>query len=420
MGAELSDAHEPQIEPQRAAERALRTLTPLERLASFRFAYLAIFIFIVAGVFTLRGLERALAQHFRGAVAAAVAVDPAEGPVAVQIDKRLRALLSDSAWIRYGQLRVRPIVIAADGRTLLFAGDGPLPALPASADLGAALLPANVDVQVSIPYNTALANGVLIAYASLLVATLALHTRRLARGQQATLDALVAARDAVADRAAGIERELSRVRSRLASVEPENEQHGHEIAVLGEERAALLARLGELEAREELLRRGSARAAELEEERRALEQLLEEASRDLGAKDGELEELRAQVKKAGKSAARSAKDAEALGRRFATLYKQIEVDERVLDEIGELGDESLRLRAEEVLKKLSDDPDNTIVRRKVGGLPPHLAVFELGFAGKGRIYFCKGQARRFRILLIGAKNTQNADLESLSRLPKGT
>jgi hypothetical protein len=130
--------------------------------------------------------------------------------------------------------------------------------------------------------------------------------------------------------------------------------------------------------------------------------------------------MRAQVKKASKSAARSAKDAEALGRRFAALYKQLEVDERALADIGELGDESLRLRAEEALKRLCDDPDNTIVRRKVGGLPPHLSVFELGFAGKGRIYFSKGQTRRFRILAVGAKNTQNADLDYLSRLPKGT
>ena len=130
--------------------------------------------------------------------------------------------------------------------------------------------------------------------------------------------------------------------------------------------------------------------------------------------------MRAQLKKAGKAALRSAKEAESLGRRFETLYKQIEVDVRALEEISELGDESLRLRAEEALKKLSDDPENTLVRRKVGGLPPHLAVFELGFAGKGRIYYTKGQARRFRILAIGAKNSQNADLDYLSKLPKGT
>ena len=60
------------------------------------------------------------------------------------------------------------------------------------------------------------------------------------------------------------------------------------------------------------------------------------------------------------------------------------------------------------------------MRRKVGGLPPHLSIFELGFAGKGRIYYTKGASRRYRVLLVGAKNSQKPDLEYLSRLPKGT
>jgi hypothetical protein len=45
-----------------------------------------------------------------------------------------------------------------------------------------------------------------------------------------------------------------------------------------------------------------------------------------------------------------------------------------------------------------------------------LAIFELGFAGKGRIYYQRGEVRRYRILTIGAKNSQKTDLEYLSRL----
>jgi hypothetical protein len=408
-----------EIGEQDAGARAgERPASALERLASFRFAYIAIVVFVVAYVFTLRGIERGLTLHFAGEVAAVAHVDPSAGPVAAQIEENVRALLARSRWIRLGQVRVQPVVIAADGRTLLFAGTGALPELPGAADRGAALLPASADVQVAIPYNSALANGVLITYAGLLVATLALHTRRLAGKEIAALRALTAARDASATRASGIERELGAVRTRLASVEPESEAQAREIASLAEEREALWARLGELEAREGELRRGSARASELEAERLTLEQLLDEASRDLEAKDGELAELRAQVKQAGKLAARSAKDFELLGRRFATLYKELEMDERALRDIAELGDESLRLRAEEALRRLHDEPDAAIVRRKVGGLPPHLAIFELGFAGKGRIYYTQGAVRRFRVLLVGAKNSQNADLEYLSRLPK--
>ena len=81
-----------------------------------------------------------------------------------------------------------------------------------------------------------------------------------------------------------------------------------------------------------------------------------------------------------------------------------------------LGDDSLRLRAEEAIKRLDSELGNVAVRRKVGGLPPGLAIFELGFAGKGRIYFCRGRQRPHRILAIGGKASQKADLEYLSRV----
>ena len=48
---------------------------------------------------------------------------------------------------------------------------------------------------------------------------------------------------------------------------------------------------------------------------------------------------------------------------------------------------------------------------------PQLSIFEMGFAGKGRIYYTRGERSTFRVLAVGAKNTQNADLEYLSRLP---
>jgi hypothetical protein len=76
----------------------------------------------------------------------------------------------------------------------------------------------------------------------------------------------------------------------------------------------------------------------------------------------------------------------------------------------------MRLRAEESLKKLDADVETAGSRRKVGGLPPSLSIFELGFAGKGRIYYTRGRQRRFRVLAIGGKASQKSDLEYLSRL----
>jgi len=99
-----------------------------------------------------------------------------------------------------------------------------------------------------------------------------------------------------------------------------------------------------------------------------------------------------------------------------TLYKNLEIDDRAIDDLVGLRDLDMKLKAEEAMKRLSDEPDSAAVRRKVGGLPPQLSIFELGFAGKGRIYYMKGDVRRFRVLSIGAKNSQKTDLEYLSRL----
>jgi hypothetical protein len=393
--------------------------SPLERIASFRFAYLAIFAFLVAYVFTIEGAQELLRRHYKATVEAAVRVDPANGPVAEQIRNRLGRLMRSSPWIRYGDVRVRPLVLGADGRTLLFAGGGYAPVSDATND--AELLPAIVDVDVSVPHNTVLANAILIGYAAALVSVLVIYTRRMA-AREALREAqrlaeLGSARDAVAERAQAIEAELGAVRSRLAEVEPETELQAEEIDALQRERGELQARLARLEQREVELRSGSARAQKLDEERRALEDLLEEATRDLGAKEAELAELRSQSRRASRSKAR---DEEVIARRLRTLYKNLEVDDRAIANLADLGDEASRLRAEEALKRLCDESDTATVRRKVGGLPPHLSIFELGFADKGRIYYTSGKTRRFRVLAIGAKNSQKTDLEYLSRLPKGT
>ncbi len=401
--------------PAPPASALPRGLRPLERIASFRFAYLAIFVFLVAYVFTVEGLEELLRRYYRSAIEVAVQVDPADGPVAEQIATRINDLLRSSPWTRWGDVRVRPLVLAADARTLLYAG-GRLPGPTAATNPGdEPLLPAIVDVDVSLPHNTVLANAVLLLYAGILVTTLVVYTRRLTARQQLELDTLGAARDTLADRAGAIESELGTVRARLAEVEPESELQAEEIGTLQRERADLHTRLGRLEVREAELRSGSTRAQKLEEERRALEELLDEATRDLTVKDSELSELRSQTRRASKRAAR---DEEVIARRLRTLYKNLEVDERAVENLAELGDESSRLRAEEAIKRLCDEPDTATVRRKVGGLPPHLSIFELGFADKGRIYYTAGSTRRYRVLAIGAKNSQKTDLEYLSRLPR--
>jgi hypothetical protein len=108
---------------------------------------------------------------------------------------------------------------------------------------------------------------------------------------------------------------------------------------------------------------------------------------------------------------------EQLTRRFRTLYRTVEFDDRVIQDLVALRDETMKLKAEDGIKRLADDSELASIRRKVGGLPPQLSIYELGFAGKGRLYYTRGRNLRYRVLLIGAKNSQKQDLEYLSRLP---
>ncbi|HVP30464.1 MAG TPA: hypothetical protein VMW35_15010 [Myxococcota bacterium] len=395
-----------------------------DRITSFRSTYVAFFLFVILYVFSVKALEHALYVHFERRLADAVAVDPSGGPVPTQIQQRIDGVLRDSPWIRLGGVKVTVLAFARDGRTPLYVDGRTPPPSPEFTDPwewlreAERLLPARIDLTVSVPHNAPAANALLVLYAAVLLTVLFAFQRAIARREGERLDAALAARETMAARAAQIERELEAVRSRLDEVEPADELHREEIHSLQQERAALAQKLQGLEARERELRAQAVKATELDAERRTLEELLDEAVRDVSKRDDEIAQLEQRLKRAAKespSGAR-AREGEHLARRLRTLYKNLEIDDRAIDDLVALRDLEMQLKAEEALKRLSDEPDTAAVRRKVGGLPPQLSIFELGFAGKGRIYYQKGDVRRFRILTVGAKNSQKQDLEYLSRL----
>lgn len=395
---------------------AAKGLNPLERLASFRFTYVAVCVFIALYLFSVRALERSLDRDFQLRVAAAaVQIEPGGPHPAVQIRRNVEAVLDGSRWIRLGGVRVTALVLSADGTSVLYTDSQPDIPLPVGD--GSHLLPALVDVVAAVPHNAVVSNAILVGYAGLLLTTLFLYTRTLARREEQRLAAARAARDDLASRAREIEHELRAVRGRLESVGPREEAHGDEIRALRRERTVLSEKLRELENREAALQADAVQGDGLLEEHQALEELLEEALTDLEGKDQEIQTLQRQIKKQDRGG-KTARPGEQLARRLRTLYKNLEIEDRAIQDLVSLRDEAMQLKAEEQLKRLSDEPDHAAVRRKIGGLPPHLSIFELSFGGKGRLYYCKGRARRFRVLLVGAKNSQKPDLEYLSRLPK--
>jgi hypothetical protein len=399
-----------------------------ERFATFSVVYVGLFILLVAYLVSVQVAEYALGLEFQERVDRAVAIDNFDRAVVQQIQDRIDRSVHQSRWVTWGGLRVTSLVLAQDGVTWLYVdGHGertttdrmePTDLLTEWMDL----LPARAEVTTTLPHNALLSNGFLILYSAILLQAVYISNRRTDRREAERLTAALATRNEAARRAAEIEAELAKTRIRLSEVVPMEREHGEEVESLQREREELHRKLSALAAREEVLRSRAESAVDLAQEVRALEDLLDEATGDLDTKNDEIGRLEASLRKASKSSGKAqsskAKAAENLAKRFRTLYKTVEIDDRAIHDIIGLGDEALRLKAEECVKRLADDADNVAVRRKVGGLPDHVQVFELGFAGKGRIYYMRGKSRRFRILCVGAKNTQDADLDYMSRMSK--
>jgi hypothetical protein len=399
----------------------------LDRLAFFRVVVLGILAFLALYVTSIYVAEQLLDRHFREGVRQATSVSPADGPLVPQIQNRVSDLVQGSLWTRIGGVRVNVTVLGADGRTPLYVGGGKVVPPPRTTNLRAAmretllLLPAISDVFVSVPPGSLLSVGFLIFYGAFLTSGLFVYSRAMGRREEERLAAAISARNLSADRARAIEEELAKVRSRLHEIEPGERAQAREIQQLEVERESLRAKLRELGARETELRASTARATELEQERQALEELLDEAMEDVGQKESEISSLQDRLERAAKKeqaeTSGRAREAEKSARRLRTLYKNLEIEDRAISDLVALRDETMKLRAEEGIKRLADDPESAGTRRKVGGLPPQLSIFELGFAGKGRIYYARSERGGFRVLAIGAKNTQKTDLEYLSRLP---
>lgn len=105
---------------------------------------------------------------------------------------------------------------------------------------------------------------------------------------------------------------------------------------------------------------------------------------------------------------------DAVTKRFNTLYKQLGFHKRAISGYVELNEE-LKIKAEEVIHQLNEDPGLVRIKRKVFGGKGHQTVLEVLFGYKGRLYFRNTTERRIEVLAIGTKNTQARELEFLSK-----
>jgi len=203
---------------------------------------------------------------------------------------------------------------------------------------------------------------------------------------------------------------------------------------LSDERQKSLAQLQRLEDQRKLLsERVERMKTELDRERRKttaaedemideLVALEEKISQNLELQESQLDEIDTlkekirQYEKDNEAKTRQRlKGVEAIRKRFNTLYKKTVIHERAIEGFIELTDE-MKIKAEEVIHQLNDNPKMVQIKRKVFGKKNRETVFEVIFAYKGRLYFRNIDGNRVEVLVVGTKLTQNRDLAFLDKL----
>jgi hypothetical protein len=378
---------------------------------SFKIIACCIILPPVCYILTLQILENRLHDRYARQVQAVLLGDAGallsgKERLKVVVPRNVNRFLDNDALIRMG-LRVGVDVHTRRG-TLLY----PQP-FENSAGLGAAVPLAHdiaeenyrllnegleVIVDVVVDHNTPLSNLILGFYVGCGLLALFFYYRR-------------GTRKDLRDRAekAGEILQLSEM-SRL---------HQENLENLKAERGRLADELVRLRAE---LHQQAARAIENEdqmiEEVVALEEKIQRNLDRQNAQEEEVEALREKIaayEKDKDPAGRSRrKQLEAPQKRFNTLYKNLSLHDRALKGFGELS-EDMKLKCEEVIHQINDNPQQVPVKRKVFGKKGIETILEVAFSYNGRLYYRSGKEQKTEVLAIGTKNSQEKDLGFLNR-----
>ena len=139
----------------------------------------------------------------------------------------------------------------------------------------------------------------------------------------------------------------------------------------------------------------------------------------LNEKEQEIDDLKEKIKRLEKEQRKESKQKirfyQSVRKRFKTLYKNISIEKKAI--IGFLDlTEDMKIKSEEIIHKLNEDPKLVPVKRKVFSKKGRSNVQEVIFAYNGRLYFRATKNSRIEVLSIGTKNTQTKDLEYLDNI----
>lgn len=194
-----------------------------------------------------------------------------------------------------------------------------------------------------------------------------------------------------------------------------DEENRRYLAQLSEDRKALDARLEEMKNK---LSEANRSEDGMIEEIESLEAKIQQNEKRQKEQQDEIEALKAAIDTAGagrKPSRSKSRGQDFVSKRFKTVYKNISVNERAVEGYQDL-EEAMKIKCEEVIHQLNDDPDQVIIKRKVFGKKNRETVFEVLFAYKGRLYFRRLKDNTIEILAVGTKNTQDRELDFLDRL----
>jgi hypothetical protein len=118
-----------------------------------------------------------------------------------------------------------------------------------------------------------------------------------------------------------------------------------------------------------------------------------------------------------KARAPKGKETDLITKRFGALYKNLSVHERAVAGYSVLPEE-MKIKAEEVIHRLNEAPEQVTIKRKVFSGKGRETVLEVLFAYNGRLYFRRSKDQQVQVLAIGNKNSQSRDLEFIDKISR--
>ncbi len=383
-------------------------------MVKFRFSlvFLCVILPPIFYVGTVHFLERYAENHIRTRLEHTLMGDTQQlfnGSQSIRkvIQRNVERCLNHSRWLKWGGQAI--VTVQTQSNTLLY----PLIYTEADLDPGHTQMPMEIATEnyrlinegiklfltFKLPHNTLITNLLLIALITISMSALFLYYRHwsMSYHHQTTIQS------GQLERLARME---SQQRQQMQTLQQERAQMSEDIqsirAKLDKQKAAYDN--NEDEMLEEIIA--------LEEKIARKEELHTHQNRQIDALQAKLEQLERQQQKENRGKRTPLNKAR---KRFSTLYKNLDIHDRAVEGYITLTDD-LKLKCEEVIAQLNENPAAVQVKRKVFGKKNRTTVLEVVFGYKGRLYFIPKGDKHAELLVVGTKNSQQQDLAYLEQL----